>query len=150
MKFQIGDVITGCMKSTQKNIGTGLGRMNFLMLGGVLATIYSLAKTSSMRLFEDTNLNLINICQKKIGNIDIMPPKRPSTQRPIDAIRELIEDQQLQISDLTEVVANQKLEIRELRSKWNARESIEREKKEAEEQKKLESTGWFWAARTSE
>jgi len=103
-----------------------------------------------MQLFEDINQNLINIYQKKIGNIDIMPPKRQSTQRPIDAIRELIEEQQLQINDLTELVANQKLEIRELRSKWNARESIEREKKEAEEQKKLESTGWFWAARTSE
>lgn len=81
----------------------------------------------------------------------IMPPKRQSIQqRPIDAIRELIEDQQLQINDLTEVVANQKLEIRELRSKWNAKESIEREKKEAEEQKKLESSSWFFAARTSE
>jgi hypothetical protein len=81
----------------------------------------------------------------------IMPPKRKSTQqRPIDAIRELIEDQQLQINDLTEVVANQKLEIRELKAKWNARESIEREKKEAEEQKKLESSSWFFAARSSE
>lgn len=103
-----------------------------------------------MQLFEDINQNLINFYQKKIGNIDIMPPKRPTTQRPIDAIRELIEDQQLQINELTEVVASQKLEIRELRSKWNARESIEREKKEAEEQKKLESQSWFWAARTSE
>jgi len=103
-----------------------------------------------MQLFEGINQNLINIYQKKIGNIDIMPPKRPSTQRPIDAIRELIEDQQLQINELTEVVAQQKLEIRELRSKWNARESIEREKKEAEEKKKLESQSWFFAARTSE
>lgn len=79
-----------------------------------------------------------------------MPAKRPTTRRPIDAVRELIEDQQLQINDLTEVVAQQKLEIRELRSKWNAKESIEREKKEAEEQKKLESSSWFFAARTSE
>jgi len=104
-----------------------------------------------MQLFEGINQNLINFYQKKIGNIDIMPPRRkPPQQRPIDCIRELIEDQQLQINDLTEVVANQKLEIRELRSKWNARESIEREKKEAEEQKKLESSSWFFAARTSE
>lgn len=79
-----------------------------------------------------------------------MPPKRPTIQRPIDAIREIIEDQQLQINDLTEVVANQKLEIRELKAKWNAKESIEREKKELAEKKKLEDTGWFWAARSSE
>jgi hypothetical protein len=80
----------------------------------------------------------------------IMPPKRKTIQRPIDCIREIIEDQQLQINDLTEVVANQKLEIRELKSKWNAKENIEREKREAEEQKKLESSSWFFAARSSE
>jgi hypothetical protein len=76
--------------------------------------------------------------------------KKKVVARPIDAIRELIEEQQLQINDLTELVANQKLEIRELKAKWNARESIEREKKELAEKKKLEDTGWFWAARSSE
>jgi len=105
-----------------------------------------------MRLFEDTNLNLINICQKKINDIIYSMPqnKKKVVARPIDAIRELIEEQQLQINDLTELVANQKLEIRELKAKWNARESIEREKKELAEKKKLEDTGWFWAARSSE
>lgn len=68
--------------------------------------------------------------------------------RPIDAIRELIEDQQLQIADLTQILKRQNEEIRMLKSKWNARESIERE--EQERKKREEDKGWFWAARSSE
>ncbi len=73
--------------------------------------------------------------------------KKNVVSRPIDAIRELIEDQQLQINDLTEIIYNQKLELRELKAKWNAKENLEREIKE---KKKMEDTGWFWAARSSE
>jgi len=68
--------------------------------------------------------------------------------KPIDAIRELFEDQQLQISDLTQILKKQSEEIRMLKSKWNARESIERE--EREEKQREADKGWFWAARTSE
>jgi len=71
--------------------------------------------------------------------------------RPIDAIRELFEEQQLQISDLTEIIKKQDGEIRNLKAKWNARESLEKEKKEEEERKKTEDDkSWFWASRTSE
>ena len=73
--------------------------------------------------------------------------------RPIDAIRELFEDQQLQIADLTQILKKQSEEIRILKSKWNARESIEREQAEQAEKERKEreaDKGWFWAARTSE
>tara|TARA_R100000734_G_scaffold18923_2_gene17084 strand:+ start:647 stop:892 length:246 start_codon:yes stop_codon:yes gene_type:complete len=69
-------------------------------------------------------------------------------QRPIDAIRELFEEQQLQISDLTEIIKKQNEEIRNLKAKWNARESLEREEKEKKEREADNS--WFWAARSSE
>ena len=75
--------------------------------------------------------------------------KKVKTQaKPIDAIREMIEDLNLQISDLTEIVKGQKQEIRELKVKWNARESLEREEKERLEREADKS--WFWASRTSE
>jgi len=77
--------------------------------------------------------------------------KKKSIPRPIDSIREKLEEQELQISELAETIDKQKLEIRELKSKWNARESLEREKREAEERKKAqEDSSWFWAARSSE
>jgi antitoxin component HigA of HigAB toxin-antitoxin module len=68
--------------------------------------------------------------------------------KPIDAIRELIEDQQLQIADLTQILKKQSEEIRMLKSKWNARESIEKEEQQRKEQEADKS--WFWAARSSE
>lgn len=75
--------------------------------------------------------------------------KKVKTQaRPIDAIREMIEDLNLQISDLTQIVKEQKSEIRELKCKWNARESLEREERERLEREADKS--WFWASRTSE
>ncbi len=74
--------------------------------------------------------------------------KKKAPSRPIDAIREMIEDLNLQISDLTGIIKEQKLEIRELKSKWNARESIEKEQREAELREADKS--WFWAARSSE
>lgn len=67
---------------------------------------------------------------------------------PIDALRELFEDQQLQINDLTETLKKQNDEIRSLKVKWLAKESLEKDEKE-----KLErdaDTSWFWASRTSE
>ena len=77
--------------------------------------------------------------------------KKKSIPRPIDSIREKLEEQELQISELAETIDKQKLEIRELKSKRNARESLEREKRESEERKKAqEDSSWFWAARTSE
>jgi antitoxin component HigA of HigAB toxin-antitoxin module len=68
--------------------------------------------------------------------------------KPIDAIREMVEDLNLQIFDLTQIIKGQKEEIRMLKSKWNARESIERE--EQQRKKREEDKGWFWAARSSE
>jgi predicted RNase H-like nuclease (RuvC/YqgF family) len=67
---------------------------------------------------------------------------------PIDAIREMFEDQQLQINDLSETVKKQHDEIRTLKAKWSARESLEKEEKERLEREADKS--WFWAARTSE
>jgi predicted RNase H-like nuclease (RuvC/YqgF family) len=75
-------------------------------------------------------------------------PAQRAQQRPIDAIREMIEDLNLQISDLTQIVKEQKSEIRELKVKWNARESLEKEEREKLEREADKS--WFWAARTSE
>lgn len=84
--------------------------------------------------------DIINMSSKK---------KRVQTQqRPIDAVREMIEDLNLQIADLTEIVKSQKNEIRELKCKWNARESLEKEEKEKLEREADKS--WFWAARSSE
>ena len=74
--------------------------------------------------------------------------KRINQPRPIDAIRELFEDQQLQIADLTEICKKQGEEIRSLKVKWNARESLEREERERKEREA--DTSWFWASRTSE
>ena len=50
--------------------------------------------------------------------------KKKAPPRPMDAIREIVEDQQLQIADLTEIL-----------------------KKQNEE---AEASSWFWAARTSD
>jgi len=83
--------------------------------------------------------DIINMSSKK---------KKVHQPRPIDAIREMIEDLNLQISDLTEIVKTQKQEIRELKCKWNARESLEKEEKEKLEREADKS--WFWAARSSE
>ncbi len=74
--------------------------------------------------------------------------KKVHQPRPIDAIRQLFEDQQLQISDLTEICKKQNEEIRTLKAKFNARESLEKEEREKKEREADKS--WFWAARTSE
>jgi len=74
--------------------------------------------------------------------------KKVHQPRPIDAIREIIEDQQLQIADLTHILKKQNEEIRTLKAKWNARESLEKEEKEKLEREADKS--WFWAARSSE
>ena len=152
MKYQIGDAITGCMTSTLKNIGTGLSRFPCLMWGDSLAMKYNSAKNSLKRWFEDINLNLIDLFHKKIFddiiNMSSKKKRVQTQQKPIDAIREMIEDLNLQISDLTEIVKTQKQEIRELKCKWNARESLEKEERERLEREADKS--WFWAARTSE
>tara|TARA_R100001198_G_C5118459_1_gene142396 strand:- start:106 stop:333 length:228 start_codon:yes stop_codon:yes gene_type:complete len=70
--------------------------------------------------------------------------KKIHVTKPIDAIRELFEDQQVQINELTETVKKQQEEIRTLKAKWNAKESLEREK-----QKEADSS-WFFASRTSD
>ncbi len=69
--------------------------------------------------------------------------------KPIDAFRELFEDQQLQINELSETVKKQQDEIRNLKAKWLAKESLEKEK-EKEKEKEAEDTSWFWASRTSD
>jgi len=68
--------------------------------------------------------------------------------RPIDAIREMIEDQTLQISDLTEILKKQNEEIRTLKAWRRARESLEEE--ERLEKEKADSSSWFFASRSSE
>jgi len=70
--------------------------------------------------------------------------------KPIDALRELFEDQQLQINDLTETLKKQNDEIRSLKVKWLAKESLDREIVEKQKAREAEDTSWFWAARTSE
>jgi len=79
--------------------------------------------------------------------------KKVQTQaRPIDAIREMMEDLNLQIHDLTQIIKKQDEEIRTLKSKWavheQRRESIEREEREKKEREA--DKGWFWASRTSD
>ena len=75
--------------------------------------------------------------------------KRVQTQqRPIDCIREMMEDLNLQIADLTEICKKQSDEIRSLKVKFNARESLERDEKLKKE--KEADSSWFWASRTSE
>ena len=68
--------------------------------------------------------------------------------RPIDAIREMIEDQCLQISDLTEILKKQSEEIRTLKAWRRARESLEEE--ERLEKEKADSSSWFFASRSSD
>jgi len=71
--------------------------------------------------------------------------KKVPVQRPMDAIRLMVEDQCLQISDLTEIIKKQGEEIRTLKARLNAKDSLEKEKKQKEE-----DNSWFWAARTSD
>jgi len=72
-------------------------------------------------------------------------------QRPIDAIREMMEDLNLQISDLTEISKKQSEEIRSLKVKWNAKESLERDEKLKKAREAVEADkSWFWASRSSE
>ena len=74
--------------------------------------------------------------------------KKIHVTKPIDAIREMFESQQLEINELTETVKKQQDEIRTLKVKWLAKESLEREEKERVEREAEQ--GWFWASRTSE
>tara|TARA_R110000851_G_scaffold289279_1_gene443410 strand:+ start:3615 stop:3839 length:225 start_codon:yes stop_codon:yes gene_type:complete len=73
-----------------------------------------------------------------------------SQPRPIDAIRLMIEDQCLQISDLTEIVKKQNEEIKTIKEKLTLHDSLAliREKQKAEKQKA--DASWFFAARSSE
>jgi len=74
--------------------------------------------------------------------------KKVPIKRPIDGIRELFEDQQLQIADLTEILKKQNEEIRTLKAKWRAKESIEGEARL--EKEKADASSWFFAARSSD
>ncbi len=74
--------------------------------------------------------------------------KKVKVERPIDAIREMIEDQCLQISDLTEIVKKQNEEIRSLKAWRRARESLEDEARL--EKEKADASSWFFASRSSE
>ena len=153
MKYQTGDAITGCMIFIPISIATGYGAFRYLMSVERQDMISNSVKNLYQRLFEDTNLNLINIFQKKISELNIMSSKKKKVsssgaRRPIDGIREMMEDLNLQISDLTQIVKDQKEEIRTLKAKWNAKESLEKEEKEKKEREADQS--WFWAARTSD
>jgi len=61
-----------------------------------------------------------------------MPVKPPS--RPIDAIRDLFEDQQLQINDLTQIIKTQSEKIKRLE---------EKNKDDLKKESEVKSTGWF-------
>jgi len=74
--------------------------------------------------------------------------KKAPIQRPIDGIREIIEDQTLQISDLTQILKKQNEEIRSLKAWRRARESLEEE--ERLEKEKADTSSWFFASRSSE
>ena len=155
MKYQTGDVITGCMMFIPISIATGYGAFRYLMSVERQDMIFNSVKNLYRRLCVDTNRNLINTCQKKIDELNIMPQNKKKVhahrKAPIDALRELFEDQQLQINELTETVKKQQEDIRNLKAKWNAKESLEKERKEEEERKKAEDDkSWFWASRTSE
>lgn len=152
MKYRIGEWITGCMTSTLKNIETGLNHMPCLTWGDNLAIKYISVKNSLKRWLKDIKQNLIDLSHKKIiDDIINMSSKKKRIQpqsRPIDAIREMMEDLNLQINDLTEICKKQGEEIRSLKVKINARESLEREERERKEREADKS--WFWASRTSE
>ena len=64
-----------------------------------------------------------------------MPVKPPS--RPIDAIRDLFEDQQLQINDLTQIIKTQSEKIKRLE---------EKNKDDLKKESEVKSTGWFSGA----
>jgi len=69
--------------------------------------------------------------------------KKKAPPRPMDAIREMIEDQVLQISDLTEIVKKQSEEIKILKDKFLEEETRQQKIKD-------ESSSWFFASRTSD
>jgi len=74
--------------------------------------------------------------------------KKIKVDRPIDAVREMMEDLNLQISDLTEILKKQEAEIRTLKAWRRARESLEDEARL--EKEKADSSSWFFASRSSE
>ena len=61
-----------------------------------------------------------------------MPVKQPS--RPIDAIRGLFEEQQLQINDLTQIIKTQSEKIKRLE---------EKNKDDLKKETEVKSGGWF-------
>ena len=69
--------------------------------------------------------------------------KKKAPPRPMDAIREMIEDQVLQISDLTQIVKKQSEEIKILKDKFLEEETRQQKIKD-------ESSSWFFASRTSD
>jgi len=73
--------------------------------------------------------------------------KKVPIQRPMDAVREMIEDQTLQISDLTEIVKKQGEEIRTLYQLLKSKETVEKERLEKQ---KAENASWFFAGRSSD
>ena len=73
--------------------------------------------------------------------------KKVVVNRPIDAVRELFEVQQLQIVDLTEILKKQSQEIRTLYQLLKSQETIEKERLEKQ---KAENASWFFASRSSE
>jgi len=88
---------------------------------------------------------------KKINKYNISmssKKKKVKVERPIDAIREMIEDQTLQISDLTEILKKQNEDIRTLKAWRRAKESLEEEARL--EKEKADTSSWFFASRSSE
>ena len=136
MKYRIGDAITGFTMYILRNIGNGLNRIPCIIVGEHLAMKLSSVKNSLNQLLSDTSQNLIDFCQKKINKLsNIMPQRSSRPIRPIDAIRQLFEDQQGQINELSKIILTQEGKIKKLEDK--IKEDL---KKESEK-----PSGWFFA-----
>ena len=109
---------------------------------------FSSVKTSLKQSLSDTSQNLIDLFQKKINRLIIIMPKHPP--RPIDALRQLFEDQQEQINSSSEIIDKQQEQINDLakitliqEGQIKRLQQINREnlKKESE----VKTGGWFFA-----
>ena len=123
-----------------------------LLISTCLSSLVDALYHKSFLAFTKTLSKLKTNLKSNFKNIKdiIMSSKKKKVivNRPIDAIREMIEDQTLQISDLTEILKKQNEEIRTLKAWRRARESLEEE--ERLEKEKADSSSWFFASRSSE
>jgi len=142
MRFQIGDVITGCTKCIPKNIGDGINKLVYRIWGVSQDMKYNLIPDLLKQSLKDIKQNLIDSFQKKIIRINILT-KMPKYQtrlpdiKPIDRVVESMEFMSAQISDLIDMIQDQEKRLKVLENKQKVREDLEKER--AEEKPK----GWF-------